>query len=285
MTSSQESRWTLKSSFFLWMINVTVPTGIITLFLDVRDYGTVAKQWVTALKNRTFLVMESPTISVEGGDSGWGGAGWTTVEYSQHPHCVPRSPAENGRLQPGAAAARGRLTSQQRDSLLESWLQGKGWTVHSLPPLPIFILTGSCPWLLMTRSRANHGLGLSSQLVLVVMTGVNDGVFGEVSRQWHRARLTHESSTTGSKSKAAKTTMAFMKDPNLTDVWRQMHPQPRDSSFYSCPHNSHTRIDFFPFSAQITHRTLESKYFSRILSDHSLLTLSVLMAATFWGTR
>ena len=68
-----------------------------------------------------------------------------------------------------------------------------------------------------------------------------------------------------------------MKDLNLTDVWRQMHPQTRDYSFYSCPHNSHTRIDLFLLSTQLIHRTLESDYLSRMLSDHSPLTLSILM--------
>jgi len=40
-----------------------------------------------------------------------------------------------------------------------------------------------------------------------------------------------KSGTTTSKTKAAKTTFSFMKDLNLTDVWRQMLPQTRDYSF------------------------------------------------------
>ena len=86
-----------------------------------------------------------------------------------------------------------------------------------------------------------------------------------------------KSSLAVSKSKAAKTTLAFMKDLNLTDVWRQMHSQSRDYSFYSCPHKSHTRIDLFLLSTQLVHRALESEYLSRTLSDHSPLTLSILM--------
>ncbi len=39
-------------------------------------------------------------------------------------------------------------------------------------------------------------------------------------------------------SKAAKSTTAFMKDLNLTDVWRQKHPQDRGHSFYSHPHDT-----------------------------------------------
>lgn len=46
-------------------------------------------------------------------------------------------------------------------------------------------------------------------------------------------------------TKSASTTQSFMKDLNLTDVWRQMHPQIIDYSYYSSRHNSHTRIDLF----------------------------------------
>jgi len=80
-----------------------------------------------------------------------------------------------------------------------------------------------------------------------------------------------------SKSKAAKITVEFMKELNLTDVWRQMHPQTRDYSFYSGRHNSFTRIDLFLLSTQLIHRAVESEYFSRTLSDHSPLTLSIYM--------
>lgn len=78
------------------------------------------------------------------------------------------------------------------------------------------------------------------------------------------------------KSKAAKTTRNFMEGLNLMDVWRQLHPRTRDHSFYSCPHDSHTRIDLFLLSIHTFHRVLESEYLSRTLSDHSPLTLSIL---------
>lgn len=86
-----------------------------------------------------------------------------------------------------------------------------------------------------------------------------------------------KSATATVRTKAAKTTLAFMKDLNLTDIWRQIHPQIRDYSFYSNRHNSHTRIDLLLLSTQVIHRALESEYLSMILSDHSPLTLSILM--------
>ena len=68
-----------------------------------------------------------------------------------------------------------------------------------------------------------------------------------------------------------------MKELNLTDVWRWMHPQTRDYSFYSGCHISFTRINLFLLSTQLIHRTVESEYLSRTLSDHSPLTLSIYM--------
>lgn len=51
--------------------------------------------------------------------------------------------------------------------------------------------------------------------------------------------------------------------------------QDRDYSFYSHPHDTHTRIDNFLISTQLFHRVLDTEYLSRLLSDHSPLVLSV----------
>ena len=79
-------------------------------------------------------------------------------------------------------------------------------------------------------------------------------------------------------TKAAKLTISYMKDLNLTDIWRQQHPGDRDYSFYSNPHDSHTRIDNFLLSSNQCHRVLETEYLTRLLSDHSPLVLSISIA-------
>lgn len=86
-----------------------------------------------------------------------------------------------------------------------------------------------------------------------------------------------KSAISTSRPKSASATLSFMKDLNLTDVWRQIHPQTIDYSYYSNRHNSFTRIDLFLLSTHVTYRALESGYLPRILSDHSPLTLSVVM--------
>ena len=78
-------------------------------------------------------------------------------------------------------------------------------------------------------------------------------------------------------TKAAKLTISFMKDFNLTDVWRRLHPGDRDYSYYSPPHGTHSRIDNFLLSTLHCHRVLDAQYLPRLLSDHSPLILSISM--------
>jgi hypothetical protein len=47
---------------------------------------------------------------------------------------------------------------------------------------------------------------------------------------------------------------------------------------------SHTRIDDFVLSAQLTHSVVETEYLSRTISGHSSLTLSVWMLDGDQGT-
>lgn len=76
-------------------------------------------------------------------------------------------------------------------------------------------------------------------------------------------------------SKAAQSTTSFMKDLNLTDVWRHEHPQDRGYSFYSHPHDTHTRIDYFLLSTQLLYCVTDVEYLPRLLSDHSPLVMSL----------
>lgn len=75
-----------------------------------------------------------------------------------------------------------------------------------------------------------------------------------------------------------------MKDLNLVDVWRKEHPQERDYSFYSHPHNTHTRIDYFLLPSQLLYRVLDVEYLPRLLSDHSPLVMSLSIPEKTKGT-
>lgn len=67
----------------------------------------------------------------------------------------------------------------------------------------------------------------------------------------------------------------FINNTNILDIWRAMNPTGRDYSFYSPVHNSYSRIDYFLVDAKLIPHTLNAKYHSIVISDHSPLTFSV----------
>ena len=46
-------------------------------------------------------------------------------------------------------------------------------------------------------------------------------------------------------SKAEMALKILIKDQALVDIWRLTHPKEENFTFYSIPHNSHSRLDFF----------------------------------------
>lgn len=133
------------------------------------------------------------------------------------------------------------------------------------------------PWTLLNLYAPNYDDESFIQDIFLKVSGGRQNILVGGDFNFCLDPVMDKSTSTVSKTKAAKTTLAFMEDLNLTDVWRHAHPQTRDYSFYSCPHNSHTRIDLFLLSSHLIHRTLDSEYLSRTLSDHSPLTLSIFM--------
>lgn len=67
---------------------------------------------------------------------------------------------------------------------------------------------------------------------------------------------------------SARAVKHMMAELELIDIWKALHKTQQDFSFYSRPHKSFSRIDFF-----LLHKTQE--YLPRTLSDHSTLVLTV----------
>eukprot|EP00079_Xenopus_tropicalis_P032749 XP_017946520.1 PREDICTED: UDP-Gal:betaGlcNAc beta 1,4- galactosyltransferase, polypeptide 1, gene 1 isoform X1 [Xenopus tropicalis] len=61
----------------------------------------------------------------------------------------------------------------------------------------------------------------------------------------------------------------------LVDAWREQHPFKKDFTFFSVPHNSHSRIDMFLIHKQISPNTSQTKILSCPWSDHSIITLTL----------
>lgn len=133
------------------------------------------------------------------------------------------------------------------------------------------------PWTLLNFYAPNYDDGSFIQNIFLKVSGGHKNILIGGDLNFCLDPLLDKSALSVTKSKAAKTTINFKKELNLTDMWRQMHPQARDYSFYSGWHNSFTRIDLFLLSTHLIHRAIESEYLPRILSDHSPLTLSIHM--------
>ena len=60
----------------------------------------------------------------------------------------------------------------------------------------------------------------------------------------------------------------FEEELGLVDIWRILHPQDREYTFYSNPHASYLRIDHFLMSKQLVSTTVTA-FGNTVLSDHA----------------
>lgn len=68
-----------------------------------------------------------------------------------------------------------------------------------------------------------------------------------------------------------------MEKYDLKDTWRLQHPDTRDFTFYSPPHNSYSRIDYILISGSHTHTHLieSTEIAAGTISDHSCISLQL----------
>lgn len=59
----------------------------------------------------------------------------------------------------------------------------------------------------------------------------------------------------------------------MIDIWRHPYPRDRDFTFYSHPHNSYSRVDYFFVSGVEAHRVIDCKIHNITLSDHVPVSL------------
>lgn len=55
----------------------------------------------------------------------------------------------------------------------------------------------------------------------------------------------------------------------LVDIWRVLHPHEKDFTFFSHPHSSYSRIDYFLLSRNMVSQVLNSTIGNIVLSDHA----------------
>lgn len=65
------------------------------------------------------------------------------------------------------------------------------------------------------------------------------------------------------------------KDLGLTDIWRELHLKDRNCTFYSHPHNSYSRLDYFFAPSDCIHQVKSCCIGPIVLSDHSPVYLDL----------
>lgn len=89
------------------------------------------------------------------------------------------------------------------------------------------------------------------------------------------ASLDKSSSANISNPKSSKVLNNLCSDSGLIDVWRQLNPKVKDYTFYSHPHNSYSRLDYF-FLPKIFLHAVQSCHIDTIaLSDHAAVRLQI----------
>lgn len=59
----------------------------------------------------------------------------------------------------------------------------------------------------------------------------------------------------------------------LVDIWRLLHPNEKDLTFFSHPHSSYSRIDYLQLSRNMVSQVLNSSISNIVVSDHAPVDL------------
>lgn len=76
-------------------------------------------------------------------------------------------------------------------------------------------------------------------------------------------------------SQARKEIDTLVEELDLVDVWRFFHPLEKQFTFYSHPHNSYSRIDYFLISKSLISITAQTTIGTILISDHAPVGMAV----------
>lgn len=76
-------------------------------------------------------------------------------------------------------------------------------------------------------------------------------------------------------SKKSTDLLDLMKDADLYDVWRTLHPLDKDYTFFSIPHQAFSRIDYFLSSRSVLSRIVNCSIGIQSISDHSPVAITI----------
>ena len=97
-----------------------------------------------------------------------------------------------------------------------------------------------------------------------------------LSRDWNcvlHCSLDRSAVTPRPLSNSAKVINSFIDDYGVVDPWRFKNPTAKTYSFFSPPHQSYSRIDYFLLDRRILSTLNSVEYESMVISDHSPVVL------------
>lgn len=78
-----------------------------------------------------------------------------------------------------------------------------------------------------------------------------------------------------SNPRSTKTLLGLCAESGLIDVWRDLHPNVRDYTFFSNVHNSYSRLDYFFVPSNCMYMISKCSINPIVLSDHARINLKV----------
>lgn len=100
-------------------------------------------------------------------------------------------------------------------------------------------------------------------------------IFGGDFNCWLDPLLDRSSTKPASLSKSASLIQSFLSTLDVSDIWRHLHPNHKEYSFFSHVHHTFTRIDYFLIDNQLIPAVKSCDYQSIVILDHAPLTLSM----------
>lgn len=74
-------------------------------------------------------------------------------------------------------------------------------------------------------------------------------------------------------SKIVSLMQSFLSTYGISDIWRFLRPKDRQYSFFSCAHQTYSRIDYFFIDNKLTAEVQSCEYHPIVVSDHAPLLL------------
>ena len=94
---------------------------------------------------------------------------------------------------------------------------------------------------------------------------------------WLDPTLDRSSGRPGAVSKSALCIQSFLSEFGVSDIWRFLHPQDRQYSFFSSVHHSYSRIDYIFIDNRLIPQVRSCTYHCIVISDHAPVAMALFL--------